>query len=161
GLAESGRGYRPAELAPAQELAYHAALMVENARLRAAAQRSEARSARQAATDPLTGLLNRTAFMERLEEALTPARADGSAVAALFFGLDRFKVVNSGLGHAAGDLLLIAVAERLSRAIAPRGMIARFGGDEFLALIGSVRGEQDVLAVAETLLGALNEPFMV
>ncbi|MBB1471627.1 MULTISPECIES: EAL domain-containing protein [unclassified Luteimonas] len=84
----------------------------------------------QARTDPLTGLLNRDAILGEL--AARMADATQSRVAVLYIDLDRFKMVNDVLGHAAGDDLLVTAAQRLRRAVGTEGLIARFGGDEFL-----------------------------
>ena len=87
-----------------------------------------------AVTDPLTGLPNRKVFMEHLERALHRAEANGRHVALMFIDLDRFKLVNDGIGHDAGDRLLQRVAQRLSNALRDGDMLARFGGDEFTVL---------------------------
>ena len=76
----------------------------------------------------------------------------------LFLDLDRFKVVNDSLGHAAGDELLVAIAERLRHALRRHETVARFGGDEFAVLCEDIRDEQDALAVAERVLQALRTP---
>src|SRR5690606_33898267 len=86
----------------------------------------------QARTDPLTGLLNRDAVLEELATAL--ARPGRLGVAVLYIDLDRFKIVNDVLGHAAGDRVLVSAARRLQRAAGQEGRIARFGGDEFLVV---------------------------
>ncbi|WP_234446480.1 EAL domain-containing protein [Luteimonas sp. MC1750] len=83
-----------------------------------------------ARSDPLTGLLNRDAMLAEIRERL----ADGQPVSVLYIDLDRFKLINDVLGHAAGDDLLTAAAERLRRAVGEEGLIARFGGDEFLVV---------------------------
>src|SRR5690606_33378772 len=86
----------------------------------------------QARTDPLTGLLNRDAILgeigQRMEDPLQ------SRLAVLYIDLDRFKMVNDGLGHAAGDQLLCDAARRITAAVDDDGLVARFGGDEFLVL---------------------------
>lgn len=109
--------------------------------------------------DPLTGLPNRRLCMDRLQTVL--ARRDQDDVALLFLDLDRFKVINDGIGHAAGDDLLVAVARRLAPHVTPHGALARFGGDEFVAVLDRIAGVADVEAVAETLLAALRQPFSV
>ncbi|HET9509220.1 MAG TPA: EAL domain-containing protein [Gaiellaceae bacterium] len=120
--------------------------------------------------DPLTGLPNRIAFEERLEQTLAPAPA-GQAVAVLFVDLDDFKLVNDSFGHTAGDELLRAVAERLRRATRAEEVVARHGGDEFLLLVSAHAkdGEEpDVAgaryaaeAVARRIRRALRAPFEI
>src|SRR5665648_588697 len=107
--------------------------------------------------DPLTGLPNRTLFVNRLEQSLANAARTGHPVAVSFIDLDAFKRVNDTLGHAAGDRLLQEVAERLSTVVRPNDTVARFAGDEFLVLtIGAASGLP--VALADRLLGALHDP---
>jgi diguanylate cyclase (GGDEF)-like protein/PAS domain S-box-containing protein len=109
--------------------------------------------------DPLTGLPNRRLCMDQLQAMLAqPGRKN---VALLFLDLDRFKVINDGIGHAAGDELLIAVARRLAPHVARHGSLARFGGDEFVAVLDRVGDAADVEVIAETLLAALRHPFLI
>src|SRR6185295_13643184 len=89
----------------------------------------------QALHDGLTGLPNRKLFLDRLEHAITRARATGEQAAVLYLDLDGFKKVNDSLGHNAGDLLLRTTAERLAAALRPHDTVARLGGDEFAVLI--------------------------
>jgi diguanylate cyclase (GGDEF)-like protein/PAS domain S-box-containing protein len=112
----------------------------------------------QAQHDALTGLPNREYFLDRLDGAL--ARRGGH-VAVLFVDLDDFKVVNDSLGHGAGDRLLGAVAERLSRVLRPEDVIARFGGDEFTILLPGVAGEDHAIAVADRVAEALRRPIVL
>ena len=91
----------------------------------------------QARTDPLTMLLNRDAVLEELEARLDDPSQSGVAV--LYIDLDRFKVVNDVLGHAAGDQVIASAARRIQRAVATEGLIARFGGDEFLVVCADRR----------------------
>ncbi len=109
--------------------------------------------------DPLTGLPNRRLCMDRLQAVL--AQREQEHVALLFLDLDRFKVINDGIGHAAGDDLLVAVASRLAPHVTPHGSLARFGGDEFVALLDRVGDIASVESIAETLLIALRQPFSV
>ncbi len=115
----------------------------------------------EATHDELTGLPNRTLFAERLERVL------GSGPGADRFGLcyldiDGFKAVNDSLGHAVGDQLLVSVAERLqSCATAPGHLVARIGGDEFVALITNPAGTEEVTELARQALAALATPITV
>ncbi|MGY1724003.1 diguanylate cyclase domain-containing protein [Blastococcus sp. SYSU DS0533] len=114
---------------------------------------------RQATTDPLTGLLNRTAFNERLTAA-TAAAGPGTCPAVLFVDVDDFKDVNDTLGHAAGDELLLAVAGRLSADVRGEDVVARLGGDEFALLLADADAVR-LREVADRLLTALRAPVRV
>ncbi|MBZ6379128.1 hypothetical protein B5C34_09330 [Pacificimonas flava] len=105
----------------------------------------------QSVTDPLTGLLNRRGFDEALNLAIMEAMACGSQVVIAIADLDDFKGVNDELGHAAGDVYLRTVAERLRSAAGPRSRAARIGGDEF-ALIYPVAGKRTLTELAAGLL---------
>src|SRR5581483_164724 len=109
--------------------------------------------------DPLTGLPNRVLFMDRLNMALTRAARHGGRVAVSFLDLDRFKLVNDGLGHAAGDDLLQAVAVRLGAAVRSQDTVARFGGDEFTVLCEDLASEDEAIMVARRILEELQRPF--
>jgi diguanylate cyclase (GGDEF)-like protein len=125
-------------------------------------QRVAARALTHSAThDPLTGLPNRVLFRDRLEVAAARARRRGEAVAVLFCDVDRFKVVNDSLGHAAGDELLGALGERLARALRPGDTVARLGGDEFAVLCAEVSDERAAVALAERVCAAMREPVVV
>jgi diguanylate cyclase (GGDEF)-like protein len=119
--------------------------------------------------DSLTGLANRTSFLEHLELALTRAARTHKGAAVLFIDLDNFKLVNDSFGHAAGDELLKAVGSRLRGAIRQMDVVARQGGDEFLILLSDLERhaaeEIDFMraaeAVASTLHRILLAPFVV
>ncbi|WP_324275261.1 GGDEF domain-containing protein [Blastococcus brunescens] len=112
---------------------------------------------RQAQTDPLTGLLNRTAFSERLAAA-TGSIDPAAAPAVLFVDIDDFKTVNDSLGHAAGDDLLMTVASRLTADVRADDVVARLGGDEFAVLLTDADGER-LREVADRLLTSLRAPM--
>jgi len=121
---------------------------------------AELQLAHQAMHDALTGLPNRTLFLDRLAHALRRRRRGGTgALAVLFFDVDRFKVVNDSLGHAVGDRLLVDVASRVDAALRPADTVARFGGDEFTVLCEDIAGELEAVAIAQRLVDLFDEPF--
>jgi diguanylate cyclase (GGDEF)-like protein len=111
----------------------------------------------QAFHDNLTGLANRSLLHEHLRQALARARR-GSPVAVLLIDLDGFKAVNDTYGHAAGDQLLVAVAQRLRDGVRGADTAARLGGDEFAVLLDGMDSPQDAILVAERLLASIQEP---
>jgi diguanylate cyclase (GGDEF)-like protein/PAS domain S-box-containing protein len=122
---------------------------------------AELELAHRALHDGLTGLPNRTLFLDRLGQALRRSRRRDRGVAVVFLDLDRFKVVNDSLGHKAGDRLLVDVAMRLSSALRPSDTLARFGGDELTLLCEDVDDAADARAIAQRLLDTFAEPFLV
>jgi len=111
--------------------------------------------------DYLTSLPNRLLLQERLHHALGKSRRENTLCALLFVDLDRFKVINDSLGHDIGDLALKAIADRLSKIIRETDTIARFGGDEFLILLESVKDINQVTVVARKILNQFAEPIRV
>lgn len=109
--------------------------------------------------DSVTGLANRRLFMQRLEEALVAS--PGPLVGMLFIDLDRFKMVNDTLGHAAGDKLLFEVGARIRTCLRGGDSAARFGGDEFAVLLEEVHEIGQVRAVADRVGAALRQPAMI
>jgi diguanylate cyclase (GGDEF)-like protein len=133
--------------------------------------RSYAEQVHTARRDPLTGLANRLALRERVEQLLpvvldehAAAAEQGTAapgLAVLLFDLDHFKEVNDTLGHTAGDALLVELAARLTASLRPGDLAARLGGDEFAVVLQDMPSGRLALSVAEKLLARLNEPVHV
>lgn len=119
---------------------------------------SEADAKHIALHDPLTGLPNRVLFADQLEHAIARARR-GHIGALLLLDLDRFKTINDTLGHAAGDGVLKEFARRLRAMLRAGDIAARFGGDEFGAILSDVRGRSDVEAVCRRILAATARPI--
>ena len=112
--------------------------------------------------DTLTDLPNRVQFMNELKHAVERADSNSFAkFAVLFLDLDRFKVINDSLGHAVGDKLLIAIAERLKSCVRPGDIVARLGGDEFTILLNRSGGTNEVVGIAERLQLKIAEPFKI
>lgn len=109
--------------------------------------------------DPLTQLANRALFYDRVEHALSNARRSGHVAAVLFLDLDDFKVINDSYGHASGDEMLVAFAQRLRGCLRSADTAARLGGDEFGVLVEGVGAVSEAVNVAERILGAMREPF--
>ncbi|MBD3828587.1 MULTISPECIES: EAL domain-containing protein [Stenotrophomonas] len=116
-------------------------------------------------TDALTGLTNRLAFREALDHRLMAARASGHRLGLLFADIDDFKRVNDTLGHEAGDEALLQFAQRISAAVTQAGgdeaLLARFGGDEFVILIGDGDVAATARHLAEILVRELGKPLVV
>ena len=109
--------------------------------------------------DPLTELPNRALLKDRIESAISFSKRNDTKVAVLFIDLDYFKTVNDTLGHEVGDKILVQVANRLRGVFRETDTIARFGGDEFVAVIPNVKDVKDVMRVAERVLKIFNTPF--
>jgi diguanylate cyclase (GGDEF)-like protein/PAS domain S-box-containing protein len=114
--------------------------------------------------DPLTALPNRLYFIDKLERSIDAARHGESLFAVLFLDLDRFKLINDSLGHAAGDELLMGIAGRLRSSVrggweTRQSVVARLGGDEFAILLNEVRDAADASMVAQRILDKLESPF--
>lgn len=114
----------------------------------------------EAVHDPLTGLTNRRAFFDQLDDTLTDSRSS-MRISVLIMDLDGFKDVNDRLGHQVGDSLLIAFAQRLERRLPPAAIAARLGGDEFAVILPTKMHEVAVDEVVAALHAGLSEPLLV
>ncbi|WP_249933270.1 EAL domain-containing protein [Blastococcus sp. CCUG 61487] len=124
-------------------------------------RRAEDDLVRRAFTDPLTGLPNRRALTDRLRHAVALSRRRGLQVGLVHLNIDRFRAVNDTLGHEAGDQLLSQVADRLRWSTRVEDTAVRLGADEFLVVAEDVEDLDGLRALAERLLGVLDEPFLV
>ncbi len=111
--------------------------------------------------DDLTGLPNRLLFNSQLEQALARAHRLGSSVALLFLDLDRFKVINDTLGHAAGDSVLQQIAEHLRACVRGSDLLARVGGDEFTLVVQHSAGIEELGVISQKLLAAISSAVTV
>ena len=116
---------------------------------------------RLARHDSLTGLPNRTLFLDRVEQAVARSRRQERQIAVLFLDLDGFKSVNDRFGHAAGDELLNTVAERLLGCVREGDSVARLGGDEFAVLLEEAGRPEDVQILSRRLLEALRSEIVI
>lgn len=133
-------------------LAGQAAVAIRNARLVDQVRH-------QALHDGLTGLPNRTLVLDRLSQALARSAREATPVAALFIDLDGFKEINDTLGHAAGDRLLVALADRLRVTLRHSDTVGRLGGDEFVVVAEGASLDAGPQAIAERILEVVRPPF--
>lgn len=124
-------------------------------------RRAEVRLHQQAASDPLTGVANRTVFIDRLRHALRRLERRDGLVAVLYLDLDRFKLINDSLGHRTGDAVLLQMAERLLRVLRPQDTLARLGGDEFAVVIEDMTAPEEAIALGARIVEAGRTPFLV
>ncbi|MCG3203245.1 MAG: Chemotaxis response regulator protein-glutamate methylesterase [Gammaproteobacteria bacterium] len=131
--------------------------------IRQAIQRKQAeiKLRRMAHYDGLTGLANRDQFRKRLEHALANAARNHGSVGLMMIDLDRFKTVNDGFGHMAGDQLLVTVAQRLRACLRKSDKLARLGGDEFTVILERLHSLEEAEGVAQRIIEEVSEPFVV
>ena len=158
---ERSEAFGPRERRLLETVGSHAGSALESgqtARALAAVTELKERLAHEARHDALTGLANRSLFALRVDAALA---RDDNAPAVMFLDLDDFKGVNDTLGHAAGDALLVTVAERLRASLREDDLAARLGGDEFAVLLEHAPTAVEAERAAERVLGALIAPLSV
>jgi diguanylate cyclase (GGDEF)-like protein/PAS domain S-box-containing protein len=136
--------------------------MVVNAREITERKKAEEQLLFNASHDHLTGLPNRVFFLNRLQTVMEQIRRHRQPMAAvLFVDVDDFKVVNDCLGHAAGDELIVQLAERLKSCMRSDGSVARMGGDEFTVLLEDITDPSDAIRVADRIHEATAKPFLL
>jgi len=121
----------------------------------------EKRLTNLARVDPLTGVVNRTGFELRIEEAMERCRATGALMALMYLDIDRFKQINDRFGHNTGDALLRAFAGRLSQVLRSTDTVARLGGDEFTVIMEGLPRPEVASNVAAKIVQAMGSPFVI
>jgi diguanylate cyclase (GGDEF)-like protein len=137
----------------------HWAVLRQRIRILLDRKEAQERIQHQATHDELTDLPNRTLFMDRLRSAISMCSRRKSQMGLMFVDLDRFKMVNDDLGHAAGDQLLKDVASRMLSCIRHSDTVARIGGDEFTVVLSEISVIEDPKNIADKILKSLQEPF--
>jgi diguanylate cyclase (GGDEF)-like protein/PAS domain S-box-containing protein len=122
-------------------------------------KQAEEKIYRLAHYDVLTGLPNRSLFIDQLDRALENARLCNQTLGLLFMDLDHFKLVNDSAGHSTGDELLVKVADRLRKFVTKKVVISRFGGDEFTVLMRDIDSSQAIQSLGQAILNELTPPF--
>jgi diguanylate cyclase (GGDEF)-like protein/PAS domain S-box-containing protein len=124
-------------------------------------KRLESKLIHDALHDPLTGLANRVLLRDHIERALARRGRSGGTIALLFVDLDDFKRINDSYGHAAGDQILVRVAERLVSAVRAEDIVGRQSGDEFAVLLALVHDAEEATVSADRILGELRRPVLL
>lgn len=158
---ERDRPFARDTVAMAEVAATQASLVIQRLSLERMLRQRQGELEHIASVDALTGLPNRSAFLEALRTALAQATRRGSAAALLYLDLDGFKEVNDALGHDVGDDVLHALGERLRSAVRGSDVVARLGGDEFTVIVADVGDVSEAGRVAEKLLAAVQRPVQV
>lgn len=123
-------------------------------------KRSEEKILQMAYYDTLTGLPNRTLFIDRLNQVTAWGKRHRRLAAVIFLDLDRFKTINDSFGHDVGDWVLMEVAERLKKTHRAYDTVARFGGDEFMLLLNGIGHRENAVDIIKNILSAMKEPLV-
>jgi diguanylate cyclase (GGDEF)-like protein len=142
-------------------LAENVAFALENFDREEERKKAEGQIQYLATHDALTGLLNRAMFNQLLDHAIKSARRNNRKCAVLFIDLDRFKVINDSLGHAAGDALLVEVGKRLGSCLRDSDVVARLGGDEFVIILNELEERPQASSVATKVLSTISAAMML
>ena len=142
------------------------AALLENEKITRALRESEIHIMQLAFYDALTGLPNRRLLADRLAQTFAASKRSGRDAAAMFLDLDNFKLLNDTHGHEVGDLLLIEVARRMAACVREMDTVARFGGDEFVVVLGELDADRERSVaqagqVAEKIRSSLAEPYLL
>ena len=121
-------------------------------------KQAEERAHQLAYFDPLTGLPNRSLFLDRLERSIIRGQRYGLRIALLFVDLDHFKYVNDAMGHSTGDVLLTEVARRIVARVRKADTVCRIGGDEFTVILEQVRRSEDAGTIAQGIIEEIGRP---
>jgi diguanylate cyclase (GGDEF)-like protein len=124
-------------------------------------QSAEQSLKKHAFLDPLTGLANRLLLMDRFQRAVQHARRSRTQFAVLMVDLNKFKAINDTYGHAAGDTVLITVAQRLVSVVRASDTVARLGGDEFVLIIESLTEREQIVVLGEKLIEMLAQDILL
>jgi diguanylate cyclase (GGDEF)-like protein len=124
-------------------------------------EKENATLAHKANHDSLTGLSNRAFLEDELEQAVLAARRDNGRAAVMFLDIDHFKQINDQNGHAAGDAVLVKIAERIRGQLREGDLVARLGGDEFAILLRSLRHGDDALHIADKIIAEMGDPVVL
>ena len=144
-----------------QVLAAHGLAVTMAGRMTEELRHSEEQARHMARHDSLTGLPNRALFSDRIGQALLRARRENTRLALMFVDLDNFKPVNDAYGHATGDALLQAVAQRLSGAVRASDTVGRIGGDEFVVLLCDIDSDASARHVGSKILESIAQAFTI
>jgi diguanylate cyclase (GGDEF)-like protein len=156
--AKTDRKYSERDLRAMSLFGEQAGAAIASARAHEAKRKVADQGNYQAMHDPLTGLPNKALLLDRVGNSLARRRPPGHAAVLMFLDLDDFKRVNDSLGHAAGDEVLVSLAERLVKSVRSGDSVAHFGGDEFAILL-EAKDPDEAIAAAKRILGDLAKPF--